>query len=45
MEVAGLLLAVQGEMSRQEIQAALGLKHAEHFRKAYVLPALVAGYL
>jgi ATP-dependent DNA helicase RecG len=45
MEVAGLLLAVQGEMSRQEIQAAMGLKHAEHFSKAYVLPALVAGYL
>ncbi len=45
MEVAALLKAVQGEMTRQDLQAALGLKNAEHFRKAYVLPAIAAGVL
>jgi len=28
------------EMSRQDLQSALGLKDKEHFRKAYLLPAL-----
>jgi ATP-dependent DNA helicase RecG len=32
-------------MSRQALQAALGLKHTEHFRKDYVLPAISTGYL
>jgi ATP-dependent DNA helicase RecG len=27
-------------MKRREIQQALGLKHEEHFRDAYLLPAL-----
>lgn len=31
-----------GEMSRQQIQAALGLKSEEHFRTAYLKPALIA---
>ena len=31
-----------GEMKRTEIQDALGLKHEEHFRDAYLLPALSA---
>lgn len=30
-------------MSRLELQQALGLKDDEHFRKAYLLPALAAG--
>jgi hypothetical protein len=34
MEVATLQAAVDGEMQRQVLQAALGLKNADHFRKA-----------
>lgn len=45
MEVAALLKVVRGEMSRQALQTALGLKNADHFRKAYVLPAIAAGCL
>ncbi len=45
-EVAKLLvLAEQGEQSRRTLQDALGLKHIPHFRAAYLLPALVGGYL
>ncbi|HEY4593955.1 MAG TPA: ATP-binding protein, partial [Thermoanaerobaculia bacterium] len=46
-EVAGealrLLEVMAGEMSRREMQEALGLKHEEHFRDAYLLPALKLG--
>ena len=42
-EVERLLRAVAGEMSRQQIQSALGLKGEDHFRKAYLLPALGSG--
>jgi len=45
MEVAELLKVVAGEMSRQKLQASMGLKNVDHFRKAYVLSALTAGYL
>ena len=41
--VERLLRAVAGEMSRQQIQSALGLKGEDHFRKAYLLPALGSG--
>ena len=41
-EVERLLRAVVGEMSRRQIQAALGLKGEEHFRTAYMKPALAA---
>ena len=34
-----------GDMSRQEIQEALGLKHEDHFRSAYLLPSLDAGLI
>lgn len=37
-----LLRAISGEMKRSEIQKALSLKHEEHFRKAYLTPALEA---
>ena len=37
-----LLRAMSGEMTRQRIQEALGLKHEDHFRHAYLLPALRA---
>lgn len=44
-EVAALLSVIKTDMSRQELQAAMGLKSAEHFRKAYILPAIAAGVL
>jgi len=44
-EVERLLRAVVGEMSRQQIQSALGLKGEEHFRTAYLKPALVANVI
>ena len=44
-EVKGLLIAIEGEMSRALLQDAMGLKNAEHFRKAYLLPALTSGLI
>ena len=41
-EVERLLRALKGDMSRKELQQALGLKHEEHFRDAYLVPALDA---
>ena len=32
-------------MTRPQLQEALGLKNAEHFRKAYLQPALDAGLI
>lgn len=37
-----LALILRGEMTRQQLQQALGLKDAEHFRNAYLLPALAS---
>ncbi len=45
VEVAALLRVIQGDMRRPALQAAMGLRNAEHFRKAYLVPAIVAGYL
>jgi ATP-dependent DNA helicase RecG len=42
-EVGRLLGALQGTMARTTLQEAMGLKNAEHFRKAYLLPALTHG--
>jgi len=42
-EVGRLLAALQGDMARTTLQQAMGLKNAEHFRKAYLLPALTSG--
>ena len=44
-EVHRLLGVMQGEMKRADIQAALGLKDREHFREAYMLPAVTAGVI
>ena len=47
-EVAGevrLLQVISGEMTRQRLQEALGLKHEDHFRKAYLIPALRSGLI
>jgi hypothetical protein len=40
-----LLSILAGEMTRQQLKEALGLKDDEHFRKAYLLPALEAGLI
>jgi predicted HTH transcriptional regulator len=42
-EVMRLLSVMQSEMKRTDIQAALGLKHEDHFREAYLRPALESG--
>lgn len=40
-----LLSAFAGEMTRQQLKEVLRLKDDEHFRKAYLLPALNAGWI
>ncbi len=44
-EVKRLLLAMHGDMKRMDIQAALGLKHQDYFREAYLIPALQTGLI
>jgi predicted HTH transcriptional regulator len=44
-EVEKVLMVMQGEMKRADIQAVLQLKHADHFREHYLLPALNTGLL
>ena len=44
-DVITLLNLVQGEMTRQALQDAMGLKNLAHFRKAYLAPALASGCL
>ena len=41
-EVFRLLQVLEGEMDRQTLQNIMGLKDAEHFRKSYLQPALIA---
>jgi ATP-dependent DNA helicase RecG len=41
-EVARMLHVFDGDMSRQDLQRLLGLKHDEYFRKAYLAPAISA---
>ncbi len=40
-----LLRVMSGEMTSQRRQEALGLKHEDHFRKAYLIPALRSGLI
>ena len=40
-----LVRVLVGEMTRQQLQQALGLKDDDHFRKAYLQPALDAGLI
>ena len=40
-----LLMLMEGEMTRRELQAKIGLKHDEHFRETYIKPALNAGFI
>ncbi|MGA3171361.1 MAG: Fic family protein [Chthoniobacteraceae bacterium] len=42
-EVGRLIRALAGEMKRTELQKALGLKHEDHFREAYLIPAIQSG--
>lgn len=44
-EVRRLLAVMSGEMKRVEMQQALGLRHQDHFREAYLQPALQAGLI
>jgi len=44
-QVGRLLSVLKGEMSRQQIQAALGLKDRKSLRQYYLLPALQSGYI
>lgn len=45
MEVKKLLRVIHGEMKRKEIQNAMGLKNDDHFRLAYLAPALADGLI
>jgi ATP-dependent DNA helicase RecG len=45
LEVGALLKVVHGEMARPALQVAMGLRNAEHFRKAYLVPAVASGCL
>ncbi|MBJ7311584.1 Fic family protein [Rugamonas sp. CCM 8940] len=45
VRVAALLQVVKGEMSRAMLQQAMGLGNADHLRKAYLVPAMAAGFL
>jgi hypothetical protein len=40
-----LLRALKGHLDRRALQDALGLKDDEHFRRAYLRPALLAGLI
>ena len=42
-QVEQLLAVIQGEMTRQELMAALALKDRKHFANSYLKPALAAG--
>ena len=42
-EVERLVLVLEGTMSRAQIQHALGLRHEDHFRAKYLVPALQSG--
>lgn len=44
-EVARLLGALQGEMRREELMAALGLSDRKHFQSRYQQPAITAGLI
>lgn len=42
-EVKAVLAELNGEMTRTQLQGRLKLAHEDHFRKAYLLPAIRAG--
>ena len=44
-EVKKLIQVCKGEQTRNQLQQLLGLKESEHFRKAYIKPAIEQGLL
>lgn len=44
-QVGELLAALDGEMSREELQAALKLSDRKYFRERYLKPALAGGLI
>ena len=44
-QVAAVLRVLHGEMSREQLQAALGLADRKSFHQRYLLPALQAGWI
>ena len=44
-QVKQLLAIMQGELSREDLQSALGLKDRKSFRERYLLPALEQGLI
>lgn len=44
-QVIGVLEAARTARTREELQGAVGLRDREHFRKTYLEPLLVAGWL
>ena len=45
MEVARLIPFCLQPVNRQILQEKLGLRNADHFRKAYILPAIKGGWI
>ncbi len=44
-QVANMLQVLKGEMNRQELQEALGLKDRFYFRDSYIIPGLKSGVI
>jgi len=44
-EVERVVSVMQGEMKRTAVQAALGLRHEDYFREAYLAPSLQGGFV
>ncbi|MEI6753923.1 MAG: ATP-binding protein [Paludibacter sp.] len=44
-EVLKVIMVLEGEMKRSEIQQVLQLKHDDYFRVEYILPALESGVI
>src|SRR5690554_4554808 len=44
-EVEKLVVMLDGEMKRKELQEALGLRHRVHFKNTYLNPALDLGLI
>jgi len=44
-EIERLVRACDAEYGKHDLMVRLGLRHTEHFRRAYLIPALEAGYV
>lgn len=45
IEIQRIVVAINGEMKRSEIQSLLNLKHDDYFRTQYIIPALEKDYI